>query len=77
VQQQLQQLETDIQQLQTTHANLQAFSLAAHQNELAAIEINVYAKLVQAGILKAAPMAIMPKIFNQAESPTAKSGNTH
>jgi len=62
VAQQLQQLETDIQYLEE-HPQLQAFSLQQHQKKLLAIESEVYTKFVRSGLLKQAPVPVMPKVF--------------
>ena len=63
VQQQLQQLDTDVVQLREAHSCLQAFSLEQHQQELLAIEVNTYTKLVQAGLLKHPLSPMMHKAF--------------
>jgi CPA1 family monovalent cation:H+ antiporter len=64
VQQQLQQLETDIVHLREVHSCLQAFSLKQHQEELLAIEVNAYTKFVEAGLLKQPLSPIIQKAFD-------------
>jgi CPA1 family monovalent cation:H+ antiporter len=63
VQQQLQQLHTDILTMQEQHPQLQAFSLQQHQKELLAIEAGIYTKFVQSGLLKTSPLLMMQKAF--------------
>lgn len=63
VQQQLQQLHTDIQTMQEQHPQLQAFSIQQHQKELLAIEASIYTKFVQSGLLKTSPLPMMQKAF--------------
>jgi len=65
VQQQLQQLDTDVVHLRELHPCLQAFSLEKHQQELLAIEVNTYTKFVQAGLLKHPLSPLMHKVFEQ------------
>lgn len=63
VEQQLQQLHSDIQYMQEQHPQLQALSLREHQKELLLIEEETYTKFVQSGLLKNSPLPTMQKAF--------------
>ncbi len=51
VQKQLQHVQTEIEAMQA-QSEIQAFSLERYQAQLQAIELQTYAKFVQAGLLK-------------------------
>jgi monovalent cation:H+ antiporter, CPA1 family len=76
VQQQLQQLNTDIVHLREAHSCLQAYSLEQHQEELLAIEVNTYTKFVQAGLLKHPPSSMIQKAFEPSHTNLNHECNT-
>ncbi|WP_254722052.1 hypothetical protein [Kovacikia minuta] len=60
----LQQLHQDIQCFQEQHPCLQAFSMQQHQEQVLAIETDIYTKFVQSGLLKNSLTPMMQKAFD-------------